>query len=468
MLRCGVPTPYDEVPYPTRAVAATSPDRLAVVATVFGLTPADPRTARVLELGCGDGGNLLPHAALRPGCAVVGVDLSARQLARGRARIAQLGLVGASLHEADLATWEPEEGAYDYVICHGVLSWVPPALHGRILDLCRAALAPHGVAAVSFNTWPGFYARGALRDLALAFATGDLRADAAAARDAMRALVASLGGRTPWARVLAMADRVLDGMPDSYVAHEYLEPDNTALWLHELVDAATDRGLRYLGEPSLTGMLGHLLDPAMRRRVATLATDVVGVAQYADFFAGRPFRTALLVRDDASVQRDLHRFDASALHVLAMPDADPAIVGDVPGADALIAGALSAWPATVPFGDAGPAVAQWALAAECHDVLRLYAAPIPCAGVSERPVAWAWARAEVAEDHVVTSQWHVPVALEPDDLLALSLADGTRSKTAIEAELAAVGARRAAVTGEALTPPADALRSLSEQGLLCR
>src|SRR5690348_3889512 len=46
---------YDDVPYPTFPRIETHPDRLAAVATLFGMTPAPVRNCRVLEIGCGDG-----------------------------------------------------------------------------------------------------------------------------------------------------------------------------------------------------------------------------------------------------------------------------------------------------------------------------------------------------------------------------------------------------------------------------
>ena len=56
-------------------------------------------------------------------------------------------------------------GRFDYVICHGVYSWVPEAVQDRILEICARNLTPDGVAYVSYNTYPGWHARGLARDL---------------------------------------------------------------------------------------------------------------------------------------------------------------------------------------------------------------------------------------------------------------------------------------------------------------
>ena len=53
---------YDSVPYESVPFPDTHPRRLAVLGRIFGLEPADPERCRVLELGCADGGNLIPMA----------------------------------------------------------------------------------------------------------------------------------------------------------------------------------------------------------------------------------------------------------------------------------------------------------------------------------------------------------------------------------------------------------------------
>ena len=113
------------MPYPGHPFAQTHPDRLATVATLFGLRPAAPDACRLLELGCGDGGNLVPMAYALPGSAFCGVDLSATAVGRARALSAALGLTNVDVQVADV-TALPELGEFDYVVAHGVYSWIAP------------------------------------------------------------------------------------------------------------------------------------------------------------------------------------------------------------------------------------------------------------------------------------------------------------------------------------------------------
>src|ERR1700712_2338751 len=122
-----VPTDYDLLPYPSMPLAYTQPAHLAALATLFGLAPPNAEQARVLELGCAAGGNIIPLAARFPQASFLGIDLSQRHIADGQDRIATLGLCNVRLQQSDLTTLELGNEEFDYIICHGVFSWVPEA-----------------------------------------------------------------------------------------------------------------------------------------------------------------------------------------------------------------------------------------------------------------------------------------------------------------------------------------------------
>src|SRR3954468_23501826 len=96
------PTVYDDVPYSNHPYAQTHPDRLATVAILHGLEPPDPFHARVLEIGCGAGGNLLAMAGATPGPRAGGVDLAAVAIEDGRTVVDAVGLENIELHKADV------------------------------------------------------------------------------------------------------------------------------------------------------------------------------------------------------------------------------------------------------------------------------------------------------------------------------------------------------------------------------
>src|SRR5581483_1825348 len=137
---------YDEMPYSSHPYPQTHPSRLAVIATLFGMNPPAVGKCRVLELGCAGGGNLIPMAEALPESEFVGIDLSGRQIADGQGIVRALGLRNITLRHASILDVDGLYGPFDYVICHGVFSWVPNAVREKILDICAKHLTPRGVA----------------------------------------------------------------------------------------------------------------------------------------------------------------------------------------------------------------------------------------------------------------------------------------------------------------------------------
>ncbi len=163
-----MPTDYDELPYPGGSYTQTHPDRLATLAILFGMTPAPVERCRVLELGCGDGGNLIPMAFALPKSSFFGVDLAGTAISRGLELIGQLGLANIRLHQVnliDMGDMSADSARYDYIIAHGLYSWVPPDVRERILEICKSQLAPNGVAFVSYNAYPGGHLHDTVREM---------------------------------------------------------------------------------------------------------------------------------------------------------------------------------------------------------------------------------------------------------------------------------------------------------------
>src|SRR6476620_7471951 len=160
-----VATTYDDVPYLSKPLFSTHTDLLAAAGRLRGLKTPSPSSCRVLELGCAAGGNLIPMAYALPDSRFVGIDLSSKQIADGQALCSRLALNNIELKAANIADLDRSLGQFDFILCHGVYSWVPPEIQARILWICRNLLSPNGIAYVSYNTYPGWHLRSIVRDL---------------------------------------------------------------------------------------------------------------------------------------------------------------------------------------------------------------------------------------------------------------------------------------------------------------
>jgi methyltransferase-like protein/trans-aconitate methyltransferase len=466
-------TAYDAVAYLGYAYARTHPDRLATQAVLFGLHPAPVDRCRVLEIGCGDGGNLIPMALDLPDSEFVGIDLAEQPVARGVALAHDLGLANVDLRALDVRELPDGLGTFDYVIAHGVYSWIPPDARDALLAACGEHLAPHGVAFVSYNAYPGSYLRDMARDVLLFHASRfeDPATRVGQAR-ALMELVVDAQGDTPYARVLREhMERLLDHR-DWALYHDDLAAVNTPVYFHEFVEHAGRHGLRFLSESELAESQLPGVPEHVAAALEQLPDDVVVREQYMDFVRNRMFRQTLLCRAEARVRRTIGPEALAGLWIASPVRAGETAEGDVATyhgprgssietADPLLQRTLEIlgqfWPQAVAFEElverARRAVAparsldedrrrlgDVLLRAAAGSLVTLHTHPPRVARrAGERPAASALARHQAAQgDEVVTSLRHGSVRL--DDPLAaflLTRLDGTRDRSALLADVSA-------------------------------
>ena len=118
-------TAYDEIQYVSFPYQQSHPDRLSAVAKLLGIDAPKIETARVLELGCAAGNNLILMAENMPQGKFLGIDYSEPQAARGKKLIEELKLKNIEIRHANIMDFGAKEGQFDYIIVHGIFSWVP-------------------------------------------------------------------------------------------------------------------------------------------------------------------------------------------------------------------------------------------------------------------------------------------------------------------------------------------------------
>jgi len=293
-------TAYDEAPYLSHVYPQAHPDRLATHATLLGVPCAPVETCRTLEIGCGDAVNLISLAYTHPKARFVGIDLASTAIARGQAMIDALGLNNINLVQADILDADP--GEFDYILAHGVYAWIPPAAREAMLAMIRRALAPAGVAFVSYNALPGCRVRQVVRDM-LRFALKGVEgvsARAEAARDVLREIAEDLPGESPFHTAVREEANDTRARPLSLVAHDELSDDYHPVHLFEFVDHCARHGLAFLTEAEPRNSAAGFLPP---HALDDPDFDVIARAQHADFALLRCFHQTLVVRDDLVFSR---------------------------------------------------------------------------------------------------------------------------------------------------------------------
>ncbi len=286
---------YDELPYDSLPLPETQPDFLAAVARLHGLDAPEPSCARILELGCAQGGNLIPLAWRWPESDCVGVELSRVQAEAGAAFIQTLGLPNVRILHGDLAALPDDLGEFDIIVAHGVYSWVPPSVQQALLEVCRRHLSPHGIAYLSFNVAAGWQKLQPLRAALTGRTTAGLPAPARF-EQALRVLDDLAAEWTD--PVLLKEIAYLKSAAPSYLFHEYLAAFNAPTAFVEFAAQLDAHGLRYVGEAGPRNAVVELEDAWGLMPEGMAGRWLEAEAALDDAFAIR-FRRALIARDDA-------------------------------------------------------------------------------------------------------------------------------------------------------------------------
>jgi methyltransferase-like protein/SAM-dependent methyltransferase len=297
---------YDAAPYDSHAFPQSAPGQLAAIAYLFGLDTPEVSTARVLEIGCASGGNLIPFAATHPGARAVGIDLSPVQIGEGRRRAQALGLGNLELVQGDIARMDLAAlGQFDFVISHGVYSWVPENVQEAILAAFHTLMVPEGVGYLSYNVYPGWKAKEIVRDAMLLRGGG--RGTPVERVGYARGMIDFLQEVAPadsvLARALADYKAIAAKSKDYYLLHEELETFNAPCYLLELLERAGEHDLAYLAEAAPAIMFAvNYGDKVAAPLLKECGHSQVLLEQYLDFVVNRTFRQTLLVHAERAPQ----------------------------------------------------------------------------------------------------------------------------------------------------------------------
>lgn len=506
-------TTYDEIPYPELAFPLTHPDHLAGLAMLHGLRPAPVTACRVLELGCAGGSNLIPMAYQLPGSRFVGIDSSARQIADGKRRIDRLGLDNLELITADLRELDASLGTFDYILAHGVYSWVPADVRDALLALCRRHLAPHGVAYVSYNTYPGWRPLQALRAGLIPLTSHSASANerAALARAALTGLAGAGTALNPpydtlvqgYSRFELHLIEQLGPSGNAYLSHELLEPVNSPCYVRDFVAHAEQHRLQYLTEADYAATYITNLQPMLRPLFAPLAEDLIAREQLIDTVRGRTFRMSLLCHADMPLNRGLRPDQIRPFFIAAdlcplESAVDPRSAASLrfrgpeglrfstahPLSKAALLELGQRWPQSMPFTALVNAAAQrlglpsapmhtdvGKLAGTLLTLFTLPAGPLRLQTVPDafsstvgtHPCVSAVARLQARQGMPVTNLCHRQVWLDPLSSSMVPYVDGSRSLRDLDALIA----EQAAAYSLAPEPASTLLNRLAQQALLC-
>lgn len=440
-------TSYDDVAYPTTAFLQTHPDRLATHAALLGLPFAPPSRCRVLDVGGGDGMNVIGMALTYPESEFVSFDLSQAAVERGLAVVKQLGLSNVRLFVADVTQVDVGQGDFDYIIAHGFYSWVPAEARDAVLALAGRCLSKSGVALVSYNAMPGGHIKQIVRDLLLFEVKGieDPQARVATARRKLQQVADSYPETEVFQKALKTRCKGLLEVPGEVLLHDELGEVFHSVYLTDFLDHAASHGLKFLTEADRVRCLeGFALEGT-----SEADADIAANAREIDFKMMHGFRQTLLVRTDAAVDRRLDPQRVAGLY--ASCSARPQGEGrfrirdtEFKAPDDRLTEALTrmtaASPLALPVSELVEDEKRLGALVRMYtaDLIHLHVEPSPFKiAISQRPEASPLARLQVArgEERLITLAHTVLPVDNPAARSFIELLDGTRTRAQVVEEM---------------------------------
>lgn len=297
-------TIYSELGYKSMPFPYTTPATLEAYAALVGVSAPNPKTARVLELGATYGGNIISQALFNSDATFVGIELSQEQVEKGNEVIANAGLTNVSLIQSDIASIGSEIGTFDYIIAHGVYSWVDDSVKDALLRLIDEHLAEDGIAYISYNTYPGWHTMEEVRQLMM-FSNRDK----AQFNHKEKVLHGKTIGSIVGSQILKYdnlkernskflgALRSVMQKDEYYVGHDHLEPNNDPVYFYQFNDHLGAHNLAYLCDADLTLSMVRSFDADIADTLDKLAlNDHVAQEQYLDFILDTTFRKSIICK----------------------------------------------------------------------------------------------------------------------------------------------------------------------------
>lgn len=309
MINSDIKSTYDEHTYDSYSYGQTCIDYLCAVAKFHGLDAVNPHNAKVLEIGCAMGGNIIGQAINHPNSQFIGIDLSSEQIAIGKRAIDGIGCKNIELIEMDICNLISEFGGkieFDYIICHGIYSWVPDFVRSAILQSCKELLSPNGVAFISYNCYPGWKYVEPLRDF-MRFCAVKSSGNVADLESGLNAIKFQKAFYAKYSPNETSATHIknlnteyikhIQNYPKSYVAHEYMEICNQPFYFLDFAADANDHGLCYVADATYHFDASFLPEGAISQYFRLSFDDYISANQAYDFLYSIRFRSSILTKE---------------------------------------------------------------------------------------------------------------------------------------------------------------------------
>ena len=294
---------------------ANAPNHLRIVQLLNGQRPPDRDAKyRCLEIGAGSGVGLAVIAASDPNGEFVAVDYMPGHIAAGAqfgraAKMTNIDFVEADIVEL-VNSNDHDLGEFDYIICHGVYSWVGPQVREAILALLRKSLRPGGLLFFGYNSLPGWTMTGPAQKLISEFgksAAGAVQDRVVGAFDFVNQMARLEAKFLDPDQIPVLGRKASDGVADlggneiRYLAHEYFSEQWSPEYFIDVARELAAEKMDFVGSATMTDLFSPMVATEPQRQLLANVPDKLMVEQLKDYFSPQMYRRDVYVRGYAPI-----------------------------------------------------------------------------------------------------------------------------------------------------------------------
>ncbi|QLB13937.1 hypothetical protein A6A11_07870 [Bisgaardia hudsonensis] len=249
-----------------------------------------------------------------PNSRVIGIDLAEKQIEIGQQMLQEVGMNNIQLFAGDITNIEFDNVQFDYIICHGVFSWVPESVQYGILNTVEKYLSPNGLAYISYNTYPGWHLKDMAKELMLFGSNSDLDR-ASRVPQSLELLkytknIISKKNTALYPEINNMFNDIIN-KPQHYIAHEYFENYNIPLYFKDFIQKIEQYNLAYVTDSSTPNIRCQFIftDEEYQQICQYFNNKIEKVEQYTDFITNRKFRTSIITKKENIKNNDIRQYD---------------------------------------------------------------------------------------------------------------------------------------------------------------
>lgn len=291
-----------DIPYVRGFKPMLAPAWLDFVALLGGVAPPSRGDGFAwCDLGCGQGVTAAILAATHPQGQFHGIDAMPVHVEHAQGLAAEAEAANAHFHAADFAdALNRPLPRFDYIVAHGVYSWVDGATRAQLRRFIDRRLKSGGLVYVSYNALPGWTGDLPFQHLVRALSAGGSGDSAARFASAARAIdrLADAGAASLASSYIVreLRERPGDYRP-GYLVHEFMHEGWRPLYVTELRRDMAEIGLMPVGSAILVENFDRwVLGRRARALVAGIADpDLRELVR--DFCIDQRFRCDVFARD---------------------------------------------------------------------------------------------------------------------------------------------------------------------------